>query len=64
MNGSTPEFYEPLAGYEKTIGKEITAANNKRNSIGLYNIVIVSAVAPKSKDPKAVKKLNIGLYDY
>lgn len=64
MNGLTPDFYEPITGYEKTIGKEITAANKKRNSVGLYNIVIVSAAAPKSKDPNAAKKVNTGLYDY
>lgn len=64
MNGIVPEFYEPITGYEKTIGKDVAVANKKRNSIGLYNIVIVSAAAPKSKDPKTVKKVNVGLYDY
>lgn len=64
MNGILPEFYEPITGYEKTIGKDVAVANKKRKSIGLYNIVIVSAAAPKSKDPKAVKKVNVGLYDY
>ena len=64
MNGIVPEFYEPITGYEKTIGKDVAVANKKRKTIGLYNIVIVSTAAPKSKNPKAVKKVNTGLYDY
>jgi len=64
MNGEMPEFYEPLTGYEKTIGKEIGAANKKRRSIGLYPIKIVSTTAPKTKDPNAGKKAYEGLYDY
>ena len=64
MNGEMPEFYEPLTGYEKTIGKEIGAANKKRRSIGLYPIKMVSTTAPKTKDPNAGKKAYEGLYDY
>lgn len=64
MNGITPEFYEPIIGYEKTIGKDVAVANKKRNSIGLYNIIINSTVAPKTKDPKAIKKVSTGLYEY
>lgn len=63
MNGDMPEFYEPLAGYEKTIGKEIGNANKKRRTIGLYPIKLVSTAAPKTKDPNATKKAT-GLYDY
>lgn len=62
MDGQMPEFYQPLAGYEKTIGKEITLANKKRNAIGLYPIKLVSGTAPK-KDPNAPKTAK-GLYDY
>ena len=64
MNGLLPEFYEPITGYEKTIGKEIGAANKKRRTIGLYPIKLVSSAVPKSKDPNASKKVYIGLYDY
>jgi hypothetical protein len=63
MNGEMPEFYEPLTGYEKTIGKEIGNANKKRRTIGLYPIKLVSTAAPKTKDPNA-KKVYEGLYDY
>lgn len=64
MSGITPEFYEPITGYEKTIGKEIVTANTKRRTIGLYPIKMVSGAAPKSKDPNASKKVSTGLYDY
>lgn len=64
MNGLLPEFYEPITGYEKTIGKEIGVANKKRRTIGLYPIKLVSSAAPKSKDPNAAKKVYTGLYDY
>lgn len=64
MNGLTPEFYEPLTGYEKTIGKEITTANKKRSTIGLYPIRLVSAAAPKTKDSSMNKKVSTQLYDY
>ena len=63
MSGEMPEFYEPLAGFEKTVGKELGMANNKRRTIGLYPIKLVSTAAPKTKDPKATKKAT-GLYDY
>jgi hypothetical protein len=64
MNGLLPEFYEPITGYEKTIGKEIGVANKKRRTIGLYPIKLVSSAAPKSKDPNAKKEVYKGLYDY
>lgn len=64
MSGEVPEFYQPLTGYEKTIGKEVGVANKKRRSIGLYPIKIVSTAAPKTKDPNASKKVDDGLYDY
>ncbi len=63
MSGEIPEFYEPLAGYEKTIGKDIAVTNKKRRTIGLYPIKILSTAAAKPKDPKATKKAT-GLYDY
>lgn len=67
MNGLAPEFYEPLMGYEKTIGKDIITANQKRNKIGLYNIIVPSAAALKGVNPKNTKaysKAFITLYDY
>jgi hypothetical protein len=64
MNGLIPEFYEPITGYEKTIGKELVGANKKRRTIGLYPIKLVSSAAPKSKDPNAKKEVYKGLYDY
>ena len=64
MNGLTPEFYEPITGYEKTIGKDVVVANKKRRTIGLYPIKIVTSAAPKSKDPNAKKEVYKGLYDY
>jgi hypothetical protein len=63
LNGLVPEFYEPITGYEKTIGKDVGLANKKRKSIGLYNIILISTAAPKTKDPKATKKVT-GLYNY
>jgi hypothetical protein len=64
LNGLTPEFYEPISGYEKTIGKEIAVANKKRSTIGLYPIKLVSAAAPKTKDSAMNKKTSTQLYDY
>jgi hypothetical protein len=63
MSGEMPEFYEPLTGYEKTIAKELTVANKKRRTIGLYPIKLVSTAAPKTKDPNTTKKASC-LYDY
>lgn len=63
MSGEMPEFYEPLAGYEKTIAKDIAVVNKKRRTIGLYPIKIVSTAGTKPKDPNATKKAT-GLYDY
>lgn len=63
MSGEMPEFYEPLAGYEKTIAKDIAVTNKKRRTIGLYPIKIVSTAGTKPKDPNATKKAT-GLYDY
>lgn len=64
MNGLSPEFYEPMTGYEKTIGKEIAVANKKRSAIGLYPIKLMSASAPKPKGAVASKKVSTQLYDY
>lgn len=67
MNGLAPEFYEPLMGYEKTIGKDLVTANQKRSKIGLYNIIMPNAAALKgvdTKDTKAYSKAFVSLYDY
>lgn len=64
MNGLMPEFYEPVIGYEKTIGKDVAVANKKRRTIGLYPIKIVSSAAQKGKDTGAAKSTYVGLYDY
>jgi hypothetical protein len=63
LNGLSPEFYEPVTGYEKTIGKELTVVNKKRSSIGLYPIRLQSSAAPKTKDA-AMNKKTTQLYDY
>lgn len=47
MDGLAPEFYEPITGYEKTISNVMPAANAKRKTIGLYNIMLPS----KNKKP-------------
>lgn len=67
MNGLAPEFYEPLMGYEKTIAKDLVKANQNRNKIGLYNIILPTAAALKGVDPKDTKaysKAFVNLYDY
>lgn len=67
MNGLSPEFYEPLMGYEKSIGKDLVQANQRRSKIGLYNIMVPTAAALKGVDPKNIKaysKVFITLYDY
>ena len=66
MNGLTPEFYEPITGYEKTIGKDLIIANNKRKTIGLYTIILPKATAKEK--PVAGAKVgttaDTNLYDY
>jgi hypothetical protein len=73
LNGSGMIFYEPNFGYEKTLGKEVVAVNEKRKSIGLYPIVVLNVAAAKAKvkpkDPKAPnvkeeKPVNSVLYEY
>lgn len=74
VNGATPEFYQPITGYEKTIGKELNAVNAKRKTIGLYPIVlpnVKSNTKSKSLDKagKPIKAnakdgLTSNLYDY
>lgn len=67
MNGLTPEFFEPLMGYEKKIGKDIGPANVRRSKIGLYNIIVPSAASLKGVDVKNIKaysKAFVTLYDY
>lgn len=70
MSGGAPEFYEPLMGYEKTIGKdvkELAKANANRKKIGLYNIIVPNPAAFKGVDPKNTKAYNAiftNLYDY
>lgn len=67
MNGIEPEFYEPLMGYEKTIGKNLPVVNKNRKKIGLYNVIMPNAAALKGIDPKDTKAYNkafVSLYDY
>jgi|GEM_PF-1167051 len=68
MSGLSPEFYEPLMGYEKTIGKDVLAANKKRSALGLYPVIIPNPALFKGIDPKknvkAYNKLFVCLYDY
>lgn len=67
LNGLAPEFYEPLMGYEKNIGKDLVQANQRRSKIGLYNIIVPKPAALKGIDPKNVKaysKVFVTLYDY
>lgn len=68
MQGNAPEYFEPLMGFEKTIGKDVVAANKKRNAIGLYNIIVPNPASFKGIDPKknakAYNKLFVCLYDY
>lgn len=52
MSGLTPEFYEPITGYEKTIANVMPAANAKRKTIGLHNIILPS----KAKKPATTAK--------
>lgn len=67
MNGLSPEFFEPLMGYEKNIATYIAQANVRRSKIGLYNIIVPSPLALKGVDTKNLKaysKVFITLYDY
>ena len=66
MNGLAPEFYEPITGYEKTIGKDLMIANNKRKTIGLYSIILPKTTAKEKPLPgtKAVPTIENNLYDY
>lgn len=74
MNGSLPEFYEPITGYEKTITTVMPAANAKRKTIGLYNIILPSkdkkpAVTATAKGAKgavtpATKEADKTIYTY
>lgn len=67
LNGLTPEFYEPVAGYEKTVKTEMPAANARRKKIGLYSIMLPNAAAMKGVDPKdarAMEKLYVKIYAY
>ena len=67
ISGLSPEFFEPLMGYEKNIAKDLVQANMRRNKIGLYNIIVPSAAALKGidvKNTKAYSKVFVTLYDY
>ncbi len=66
MNGLSPEFYEPITGYEKTIGKDLLIANNKRKTIGLYPIILPKATAKEKPvaGTKALTTVETNLYDY
>lgn len=64
LNGLAPEFFQPITGYEKTPPKDITIANEKRKTIGLYRIAIAPTAA-KPKDKKApTPSVITNLYDY
>ncbi len=67
--GLNPEFYEPITGYEKTITASMAGANNKRKTIGLYNIILPPKTTQKpvatAKGGVAMTKPTDGnLYDY
>ncbi len=62
LNGGTPEFYQPSAGYEKIIATTIAAINKKRNSIGLYPLIVLKSTGTKPKKP--TKPTNTNVYDY
>lgn len=67
--GLNPEFYEPITGYEKTIAASMAGANNKRKTIGLYNIILPAKTAqkpsPTAKGGSTITKPTDGnLYDY
>lgn len=69
MNAIMPEFYEPLTGYEKTIGSNLIEANNKRKTIGLYPITIskskvIAKTVSKDKKETPVSTIDTSLYDY
>ncbi len=67
LNGLEPEFYEPVMGYEKTIGTGVVAANKRRNKIGLYNIIMPNFSNIKPNDLKNQAIYNnafVSLYDY
>lgn len=67
MNGSKPEFYEPVFGYEKLPVKDITEANKSRDKFGLLNLVIPSPTVLKTlnpKDTKGISKAYMIIYDY
>jgi hypothetical protein len=66
--GLAPEFYEPITGYEKTIAASMAGANNKRKTIGLYNIILPPKIVQKSastaKGATITKPTDVSLYDY
>lgn len=67
MNGSKPEFYEPVFGYEKLPAKDIAEANKSREKLGLSNLVIPSPAVLKTlnpKDTKGISKAYMIIYDY
>lgn len=65
-SGLLPEFYEPLTGYEKTPLKDLTIANTKRKSIGLYNLTMPKATGTVKpvKGAATTSTSEINLYDY
>jgi hypothetical protein len=67
MNGSKPEFYEPVFGFEKLPAKDITTANKSREKFGLPGLVIPSPAVLKTlnpKDTKGISKAYMIIYDY
>ena len=67
MNGSKPEFYEPVFGFEKLPAKDIAEANKSREKLGLPNLVIPAPAVLKTlnpKDTKGISKAYMIIYDY
>jgi hypothetical protein len=67
MNGSKPEFYEPVFGFEKLPAKDVTEANKSREKFGLPGLVIPSPAVLKTlnpKDTKGISKAYMIIYDY
>lgn len=63
MNSLPLEFYEPIDGNEKIVGKDLTIANSKRKTIGLHNIIIPKNVKNPKEKVLGVKTDN-NVYDY
>lgn len=72
MSGALPEFYEPITGFEKTIANVMPAANTKRKTIGLYNIILptkdkkpaTTAKPAKGATAPVTKEADKNIYNY